>query len=226
MLHGFEIVSNILSRIIDKSPAQRQKLLSRVKADWEKNFGDFNVFVSAFSERGDTLEQWRAYTPRGGCSIGFSSTELRDAAHERNFWMLPCLYSAFRKRERLSKLLQLNENGFEQAGQNELEFFADNVCSDFMVEIARFKHFAFRSEREWRLFMFDNVLDHTDRLEFSARDSGLVPRLSLSFPVSAIKQIVLSPHSSLDTEFGAEWFLQAEGFQHVKVLHSRVPLRA
>ena len=41
-------------------------------------------FVAAFSSKGDDLAQWRAYCPRGGCSIGFSFANLKRWAKLQN----------------------------------------------------------------------------------------------------------------------------------------------
>jgi len=54
-------------------------------------FEGINVCVCSFSENGDLLSQWRAYSAGGaGFSIGFSGTFLR-AAVETNKWYLKLL---------------------------------------------------------------------------------------------------------------------------------------
>jgi len=128
MLHGFEFVSKVLKDKSDKGSELTIKRLTKVRADWEKDFGDFNVFVAAFSERGDTLEQWRGYVPLGGCSIGFSTKGLRNAAHKRNFWMLPCLYSGADKSDRISKVLQ--------SVKTNLTALAATILKDFPIALA------------------------------------------------------------------------------------------
>ena len=44
---------------------------------------DYNLFITSFSEQKNDLSQWRAYTPNGGVTIGFSTKELgRGYFHE------------------------------------------------------------------------------------------------------------------------------------------------
>ena len=217
LLHGFEFVSNVFAKMARvKSSDARLARLNKVEADWNADFSDFNAFVSSFCERGDTLEQWRAYTPNGGCFIRFLlHGRLRSAAHSKNYWMLPCLYTAADERDRISKIFNWNEEHYawEGDGTKDLEFFSDYVCSDLMVEIPRFKHYSFRSEREWRLFMFDSALDETDQIGFTAKHVGMVPYLTLHFPPKCVEKIILSPFSVEETKFGTEWFLQDAGFE-------------
>jgi hypothetical protein len=47
-------------------------------------YHEVDLFITSFSERGNYLEQWRAYTPDGGISIGFCSQELENGFyHEK-----------------------------------------------------------------------------------------------------------------------------------------------
>lgn len=41
-----------------------------------EEYKDLQLYVASFSEEADYLEQWRAYTPNGGVSIGFDFKEL------------------------------------------------------------------------------------------------------------------------------------------------------
>jgi hypothetical protein len=51
--------------------------------------GDYPAYVISFSERGNTLSQWRAYAPRDGVSIGFYRGAL---AAVEGFQLHKCLY--------------------------------------------------------------------------------------------------------------------------------------
>jgi hypothetical protein len=226
MLHGFEVVQGILERLKSKASAKKVPQLARIAKDWAADFGDVNIFVSSFCERGDTLEQWRGYTPKGGCSVGFSPKKLREAAHRRNLWMFPCLYTSATKSDRIRRIFEWNTARTKASKAKALEHLSDRVCSDLLVEVPRFKNYAFRSEREWRLFTFDNAIDADDDLEFSIKPAGLVPHLILQFSVDCIEKIILSPYTTEETQFGVKWFLTHHGFGHVEVLRSRVPLRA
>src|SRR5436853_5035591 len=66
----------IFDRAIDR--AQKQGLLDKDRepfADWYLNGPQFNIsfgiFGACFSELGDELSQWRAYTEGGGYALGF-----------------------------------------------------------------------------------------------------------------------------------------------------------
>jgi hypothetical protein len=222
MQHGAMLIPNVIDEISQRKSTETRNLLTALCSGWKKDFSKTNAFVTSFCGRGDMLEQWRGYTPRGGCSIGFSVPIIREAAHKQRCWMLPCLYSSNQKKAHIQAILKTH---LSRAPYESEEAFADQACSDLMIEVPRFKDFAFRSEREWRIFVLDEAIDEEDKLAFTASLRGIVPYLSLSFPKSAVQRIFLSPFSTDEMQFGVEYFLEANGFKHVRVFRSRVPLR-
>lgn len=223
MQHGIDFVPEIITKMASSKELENREIIGSLRSSWDA-MGPIKAFVTSFCERGDSLEQWRGYTPAGGCSIAFSATSLRKAAHRQKYWMLPCLYKGLEKRQRIEKIVKWHLQKYDL--DEEKDLFDDDVCSDLMIEVPRFKHFAFRSEREWRIFVFDSTLDAADQLEFSIKSSGIIPHLPLKFPSSSIKRIILSPYSAEEAQSGIEMFLQKYGFDHVEVVRSRVPLRS
>jgi Protein of unknown function (DUF2971) len=50
-----------------------------------EHFKDLNVYITSYSEKGNDLGQWRAYTPRGGVALGFDSNELSRGFIDEHF---------------------------------------------------------------------------------------------------------------------------------------------
>lgn len=65
-----------------------------------------NVCVCSFSEVGDLLSQWRAYSGgAGGFSIGFGGEFLKAASRREDFWLVPCVYDEDDQRALVRNLL-------------------------------------------------------------------------------------------------------------------------
>jgi hypothetical protein len=103
-------------------------------------------FVVSFSENGDLLSQWRAYTPNGiGFSIGFEYEYLKDLAIKQGFRIAPCIYDQPEQDAILAEIINVGE-----------AIIKDGLDGDplmtFLVGFYTFapalKHPSFREERE------------------------------------------------------------------------------
>ena len=126
------------------------------------------VFVASFSEDGDSLSQWRAYSPWGlGFSIGFDAESLVTSnVPDPKTGKPNSVTSSLRKITYLKDGASLQEellNDGKSLGVAlaSLTFPTDSIDSIgataalLAVTAPTFKHDAFKDEREWRLVVFD-----------------------------------------------------------------------
>lgn len=110
---------------------------------------DMTLFVGSFSEQGDLLSQWRAYTSNGiGFSIGFEYDYLKRLAEKQQLRIIRCVYEESKHADIVEKLINLGtinvKDGESQAG--EVVFFTG------LYQVApALKHPSFSEEREWRI---------------------------------------------------------------------------
>ena len=112
-----------------------------------------DVFVASFSERGDELAQWVAYTPRvAGLSIGFRP-KMFDVDNMPHLWKV--VYSPVQQKRIVSDIIKRYVDAFSKPSfMEDLDQFSTlgavmnlilHHCTLF------FKDKAFATEREWRL---------------------------------------------------------------------------
>ena len=160
-----------------------------------------NIFATSFSEHGDLLSQWRAYTTDyGGYSIGFSYEKLQAALKKQGFKIAPCVYSK-RKQERLidellKKTRQFNQehgrSGWGGMGSSATE---PNM-NEFVFIASLMKHPSFAQEGEWRII--SEVRDYNEQaVDFREDKSTLVPyfkfKLSESATTFPLSRIIIGP---------------------------------
>ena len=141
---------------------------------WKKRFdnGDFSNFVVCFSEKADTLSQWRGYADNGkGCCIGFSKQLLleyckmnksiltmqkveyltEEQIHNRILYKAKeCLDSIKLLREWIVDNMTHDDNSPDT--DNLLHFNFDGILSSVFNGSLGMKSKAFSEEKEWRIF--------------------------------------------------------------------------
>lgn len=115
------------------------------------------VFIASFSECGDDLNQWRAYSYGGtGFCIGFDSRKLIEGVGES--WRLsPCIYEDSAKD---AMIVQRLSDTIRQRKAKEWplddSYVAEKLADLFVEELSEvapvLKDQAFASENEWRLW--------------------------------------------------------------------------
>ncbi|PTR10514.1 Protein of unknown function (DUF2971) [Nitrosospira sp. Nsp5] len=115
-----------------------------------------NVFVFSMSEHKDRLGLWRAYAGGvAGYSIGFSTSELREAARKAGFHLVRCTYNREEQQQLIAKFVEdirswvnsLSAGEFSMRQHTLIQNFWDN----FALLAAQLKHPSFSEEAEWRL---------------------------------------------------------------------------
>ena len=225
MIEGATLIQRVLDEAMVSHNDDVGRLWDAARKGWQADFSDVNVFLASFCEQGDVLEQWRGYAPGGGAAIGFSAEKLRAEADKQNLWLMDCIYLDHLKAERVFRFVDQTNKAIVDAVTEDGERFSDYVCGELMVEVPRYKDAAFVSEREQRLFVYDNTLDEGEDVGFFVDRRGIVPYRNFSFQKDIIAEIILDPRSDNAALFGMREFLNSLGYDDAVVRKSKVPLR-
>ncbi|MGC2399842.1 MAG: DUF2971 domain-containing protein [Acidobacteriaceae bacterium] len=173
-----------------------------------------DVFVASFSEDGDSLPQWRGYSPNGsGVAIGFLPAAINAPILEKpdddpsidlsvdidvcDISLGKCLYSDTEKR----KLLNENIEAYLLSVQGKHPKIAINMAPRFLSYLINlcspiFKDSSFEEEREWRLIVQCLYPDSPKRY-FRVGRSTIVPYIKIdvrtNYSTSYIREINVGP---------------------------------
>ena len=160
-----------------------------------------NVCVASFSENGDALSQWRAYSGgAAGFSVEFSGTFLQAVLGDM-FWLAPCLYSEDKQRGLVRTLLEdvIAENQ-DPSKNNHNDPWNIPGAGNLVSYLSRYaplvKHQSFKEEKEWRI-LSKPLYCTLERFSFRSGTSMLVPYYCV--PLNAdkhpfnIERIIVGP---------------------------------
>lgn len=204
---GREVLTSRLSHEINEHRQEKITCLLENLASIEM----LNVCVCSFSEHGDLLSQWRAYSGEAGAyALGFHSMHILEQAMEQQFALVKCVYDERRQWELVEQLV-------EESLQQDFNVVRSRVDSeeprtlvvlptggDFAMKFAQLapaiKSKAFHEEAEWRLVSSQGI--DVRRMLFRPGRSMLTP--FVPFSLSANKNRYLAsvtvgptPHARL-----------------------------
>lgn len=160
---------------------------------------DMNVFVTSFSERGNVLSQWRAYSGSGaGYSIGFDPLQLDYLAAHPESTFVQCIYQEDRQRRLITAIAEALLDLFRDEHTADMYLWQQIRYPEFLKTvrfIAAIKHSGFREEREWRLIRID---EEGTSVRFRSGRFGLTPYLECALAESVgvptrIAQLYVGP---------------------------------
>jgi hypothetical protein len=155
------------------------------------------VTVCAFSlsEKGDDLNQWRAYCPvNGGYALGFRTSSLLSIVPEAGRWRLArCFYTPS---EHLRVLGALVDWVVDHDLVGDIEWRA-NFWREFLWLAPLIKHSAFADEKEWRLVSGKVAITS---LKLRATGSHIIPYKPIPLSGSFVGKVVVGPQ--LDQSLG------------------------
>jgi len=194
-----------------------------------------NVCVCSFSERGDVLSQWRAYSGgTSGFSIGFEGQLLRDVADAIEFWLVPCQYKRHEQEELVQRLLEDVINEIIEWRTKERPPTTINRGGNLVAYLNRYapiiKHHSFEEEREWRLISQPLMCD-MERFDYRPGTSMLVPHYKIPLWTSTqpfkIRRLFIGPTPHpIQSKSSAEGMLIKHGLEHENiVVNSESPFR-
>lgn len=198
------------------------------------------IFVACFSEKPDSLSQWRAYANNGdGYSVGFRLAEVPEASQICSDissdlmgpLLAPVLYDEDRQTEALRVIPEMIEASKRAIEKGLDHSQAELLCVASVMRLASllscyFKHPGFEEEREWRLVWIPTIefaqkcakrLRDTRILEFRDTKYGMAPYLNwpLREPISegpaSVTEIWMGPRTAPTTEHSLKMLLLSLG---------------
>jgi len=222
----------------------RQELESRARASrtksrtalYERTLGNLGAlkavttYVGSFSEEGDSLSQWRAYTQNGiGFSLGFKDNDLASLATKQSYRLAKCLYDEKGQSKTIAKLIEWLESANKDIAQS--------LFWGGLIEVAPLlKHPAFRDEKEWRIIGamsgFSSAFRSDESPEFRPGRSMLIPyrrfKLEDDHGYLRVREAYMgpTPHVELAHASLAMVGNTKKMGEHVTVQPSKVPYRS
>lgn len=164
--------------------------LTRSYRYWDDKFvsGDFYNYVLCFSEKSDSLSQWRGYADDAhGCSLGFSKSALKNYCEKTKgvleFVKIEYLVQAGIKRitrdsalEALDKLKKLRDfvvdnfthDYFSPETDKMVQNFFNDELEIIFIKSLKYKSYDFYEEQEWRIFF--NIIPFKNELKRETKD--------------------------------------------------------
>ena len=154
--------------------------------------GSLSSFVICFSEKGNSLSQWRGYADNGkGCCLGFSFSHLKDYCKSTNElirlekvqYVSDGEITEILKTEALSVLeelkglrqwivenMTLDDNAPNTDGL--LGFNFHGMLESIFIDSLKYKHEAFAEEKEWRMFFANRAYKNPEWVVGNRKDLG------------------------------------------------------
>ena len=156
------------------------------------------VFVSSFSEEGDLLSQWLAYSgSTNGYAIGFSCSHFA-LAKERGFKLVRCVYDEESQSRLVDAVIDLFAQNGRLYGDEEQE-----IIRLILTAAAAMKHPGFQREIEWRLVKSQVIQLEHDEVLFRSGRNGIVPYLKIPLAAEDAEfipeSIYVGPNSDIGT---------------------------
>lgn len=185
------------------------------------------VFVSSFSEEGDLLSQWLAYSgPKNGYAIGFGAEEF-SVAFGQGFKLVRCVYKKEDQEALASKVI----NAFcQMRSQSEDVSSGDgNILGVIMLAAASMKHPGFEREAEWRLIKPMIMGYEQEVVYFRQGRGGIVPYLKVPLAPEGERfhpnTIYLGPNEDMNAAVKAAMTLLYQGERFILHGKNRIMLR-
>jgi hypothetical protein len=237
--------AGIVADYLTKRSADVDGMAALVHAvEREFKHASFDVYVSCFSEDGDSLSQWRGYANDGsGFAVGVDLRSAPSVPPGEGFTspsLFKVEYDLARMRQRVEKGIGAivdviaRWDGIPASSKEEDDRRKTLRVAAIMRLTAlygvHFKMSGFREEREWRLAVLTTSARSSPIVKFRDSRYGMAPYVELALSEQElpcpVRQIVLGPkqeHARSARAVSA--FLEQHQCHHAKVVASKVSYR-
>jgi len=231
--HAFELLRDeINTRLSDAEELEKAFLNSVLSSFTSTSY--LNIFVCSFSEEGDLLSQWRAYSANGtGYSLGIHYNDLSSLIQGQNFKLVKCIYDINDQKVIIRNLLR-------NAVLNYVENRKTNISATINIHLAYFledflriapilKHDSYYEEQEWRLISPQISLDNSE-VDFREGKSTIVPyfkfRLAKETENLKLRKLIVGPNpQKWDATIPVAYLITKNKIENCSVGLSRIPYR-
>lgn len=232
------LLAAVREKSINAKARVARELLKRFEHEYlASRSSGASVAATCFCEDGDLLSMWRGYGTGGGYAVGLDDAALHT---------LRVIYDPAEQRSQVDGVLDKWCNRWEKTARAIPEEVMIGDQRDEIVELQRlngeaailllqFKHPAFAEERERRIIdFFRGEGDEHRPVRYRVTATGYVPYVELDFRyrdgenkgLLPIQKVVFGPSMHPDlSEKGLRLMLARNGYGHVEVQASQVPLR-
>lgn len=223
-------------------------LVDSSKPQFPMNWKMSNGYVTCFTEKPDSLGQWRGYAGGDGFALGFKRAALGELTVPCWDYVNGAVDPASDKwfDQPVPPPQQVNYGDYKRdsvlrdatAALKEYISLHDEVVPyvRFSIDIVNIalriclilKDEAFQEESEWRLIAMQPAMANLSFRSGGHGNGGIVPFTQLVYPVDALVKIVIGPGNAPDLrERALRQMLEIHGFGYnrVDVDHSRIPFR-
>lgn len=208
-------------------------------------------YLFCMSSKDDSLHMWNYYVRNGsyqGYNIGISPHRLLRKFDKvgadifpLTFYCGDVLYKVKTQEKEIERLLEDIEGMGERLDHSEV---AVGICGVYLWEYIEsyglfYKDESFENENEYRIVIrydealaegksIDTLLNSNDSIKMSyyERNGIIIPCLSVSFYIDAVKQITMSPMLESGIALSSlKDFLSSNGYKNVAVKQSAIPIR-
>lgn len=223
--HGYEFVTN---HVRTNLPTATRPLIEKALSALHS----VDTYVACYSTQRDLLSLWRNYTnQRVGYSLGFETRQM--ATLDGKMPLLEqVIYEDAIAQSVINCLLKNVDEYFTSHPFGEVEVgYGSGIVEAMLNVIACIKkHCAFSEECEYRQIYQPGITNLLLNTEFRKSQFGLTPYVKIEFLERSrlpLKTITVGPCQDSEAECNTlESFLSKNGYAHVQVLASEIPLRA
>jgi len=231
LIHALNSIKNPISEIIKTLP-NKPNICNALKLFSDsvnvENIPD--TYAACFCDGEDKLSMWRGYSKNNqGIAISFGYNHIDKITINTPIETNKVIYSDFSTEKKLQHQLKSSINMFididELIGYSEIKSMNYIENSIYLI-LARFKHFGFRDEGEWRLIIQDT--NGSIPPEFRSHGNRIIPYTSIDLGgiSNGIKKITIGPGSDQElTRKSIKKFMRHNGINDDLVEISKVPYR-
>ena len=187
--------------LAEKEPGASEEEKESIKTGLREidSIKQINVFVSSFSEKRDSLSQWRGYgSGNASYSIGFRSGMLKGIAKRNDFLLAKCVYDEQEHKQIYAPM-------WEWALADVQRLTRSGRHSNFLTQLMRIapllKNKHFRDESEWRIISGAISASHA-KFDFHTGASMIIPHFKCSLGLvdgfKRVDEIVVGPCPHMD----------------------------
>lgn len=234
-VHAFDIATEIINNLKSRQDNEKTNIICDQIIKSINVYRKLNIFVACFSEKCDSLNQWRGYTTTGnGYCLGLNKNELERQAYLQDFSLLKCIYDDLVKRQifnqwasdlinHLRPILDTEINNIDKSfWENSISFM-----QQFVNYAATMKDKAFIDEEEWRLVSIKP--NNHEKVGLRVGKSLLVPyfpiELDFSIENKLLWDITIGPTPQIELALDSISFLHQKIWLQNGITKTQIPYR-
>jgi Protein of unknown function (DUF2971) len=238
--HATDLFQRRIDHLLGNNLGSKE-VLTRLR-DWLKSplyVKNASLYAVSFTEKRDSLSQWRGYTPLGrGACVEFDSQDVVSYCAAQGYEMVKCIYDFGEKTKLVEEALSAflyDVNQILPSGATETHIFYsafEKLKPDLLRIAVAFKDEAFKDEDEWRAVLRRNETAITPIIKYRVGKSTLIPYVhySLVDPITnkfSVWNIWIGPTPNPELSEAAlkSLFKGKIRCGRYPVVHSRAPYR-